>query len=214
MRKILFLQIIFFVFYSAFSQQQLSSHKIVTEIQKKYSSVKNISASFVQSRTLRIDHSVQHEQGTIIVTADNKYKIKTEAQTVTTNGTTVWIHSPMSKQVLIGGNTTSGFGFSLNKFLLGLPSDYSVTVSAVQDSFYVLQLNAKTKKTNILMPSTFTVKIGREDFIIYAVEFEDRNKTKTEITLSNISMNRQIPDSLFEFHVPKDAAVVDTRKIK
>lgn len=214
MRRIYAFPLMLFVSFLSFSQPRQSTNDILNAVQKKYSSVKNISADFIQKRTLRFGNSIQEELGKIIISSDDKYKIETETQTLVTDGATVWVYSHVRNQVLIGTNTTTEMNFSLNKFLLGLPADYSAVLLSAKDSLYVLQLRSLKKKPDPLMPSVFTVKIRKKDFLISVVEYLDRNKTKTEITLANILINQKLPKQYFEFRIPANTAVVDTRKMK
>ncbi len=204
---------ILFLYALSFSQE-LSPNKVLENIRTKYSQMNDVSADFIQSVKLRYKQVGQKTSGTIQMKKGNRYRILTEQQTIVTNGKKVWMYTPSSKQVLIDIFKQNPKQFSPDKFLTGLPKDFSATNLDTAGGFLTLSLKpSKTASVSSMMTSV-TVRVNKESWIVETIEYSDKNGTSTSITFSNIRFNEGIADTSFQFQITSDMKVVDVNSFK
>ncbi|MDP1677647.1 MAG: outer membrane lipoprotein carrier protein LolA [Bacteroidota bacterium] len=174
----------------------------------------DISADFIQSVKLRYKQVSQKTSGTIQMKKGNRYRIVTEEQTIVTDGKKVWMYTPNSKQVLVDIFKQNPKQFSPDKFLTGLPKDFSATNLDTSGSFLILSLKpSKTSSVSSIMTDV-TVWVNKESWIVETIEYSDKNGTATSITFSNIRFNKGIADTSFQFQITPDMKVVDVNSFK
>jgi len=194
--------------------QDLSPGKALENVRAKYLQMNDISADFTQSVKLRYRQSGQKTSGSIQVKKGNKYRIVTEQQTIVTDGKKVWMYTPSSKQVLLDVFKQNRQQFSPDKFLTGLPKDFSAIKLDTVDSLFILSLlPSKTASISSTMTSV-TVWVDKESWIVEKIEYSDKNGTATSILLSNIRFNKGIADANFKFEVTPEMKVVDVNSFK
>ncbi len=207
-----FFAILFLTGYS-FSQE-LSPGKVLENVQTKYSQMNDVSADFIQSIKLRYKQSGQKTSGTIQLKKGNKYRIEMEQQTIVTDGKTVWMYSPNTKQVLIDVFKQNRQQFSPDKFLVGLPKNFSATTLDTANGQLILTLEpTKTASVSSIMTSV-KVWVNKNSWLIEKIEYSDKNGTATSIVISNIRFNKGIADSSFRFEITPEMKTVDANSFK
>lgn len=206
-----FLIIIFFVRLSA---QQPPPSEILENVRTKYSQLNDVSAQFTQTVKMKFKQTAQKKSGTIKLKKKNNYRIETDQQTVVTDGKTVWMYNPASKQVLVDTFRTDHQPFSSEQFLHGVPKDF--TAESIDREERYLILNLKPTKLNALASSLTALKIwvNPGEWTVEKVQYSDKNNTVTFIELSDIRFNKGIDDKDFQFEISKDMNVVDLKTLK
>jgi len=198
----------------AYSQQKYSAEEIVLNVQKKYSAIRDASADFVQTTTLRFGKNAVEQSGTVKIKKGNKYKIALPGQLIVTNGTTVWIYSSENNQVLVDSAKENNSVFSPDKFLQGFPSSYTVASFTEQDGILEVLLSPSKKNDRRNPFLSLAMRVEVKTWLIQKIDYTDRNQTKNSITLSHIVLNKGIPDSEFTFIPDRSMNVVDARTLK
>jgi outer membrane lipoprotein carrier protein len=205
---------IIFLFLSTLSSQELTPTEILEKIRLHYSQMNDASASFIQLTTIRYKKGAQQSSGTIKIKKGNKYRIETDKQTIVTDGKTVWMFNSISKQVLRDTYKQNRQPFSPDKFLLGLPKEFSAVNVARDSQYYVLSLTPSAAGATVSMFSFLKVWIRPEIWEFEKIEITDKNNSITTITLSNIIFNKGMSDTVFQFMITDDMKLVDLTKIQ
>ncbi len=204
---------ILFVYVYSFSQE-LSPKEVLENVRTKYSQMNDVSADFVQSVKLRYKQSGQKTDGAIQLKKGNRYRIETDQQTIVTDGKKVWMYSPSNKQVLIDVFKQNRQQFSPDKFLTGLPKDFSASKLDTANGFLVLSLEPTKTAVVSSMMTEVKVWVNKGSWIVEKIEYSDKNGTVTTIAISNIRLNKGIADTNFQFEITPEMKVVDVNSFK
>lgn len=194
--------------------QQFSPVQVLENVRAKYSQMNDISADFVQTVKLRYKQSGQKIAGSIHLKKGNNYRIETEQQTIVTDGKTVWMYSPSSKQVLIDIFKKNRQQFSPDKFLTGLPKDFLASKLDTANGLLILTLEPTKTAVVSSMMTEVKIWVNKSSWIVEKIEYIDKNGTATSITLSNIQFNKGIADAKFRFTITAEMKVVDVNALK
>jgi outer membrane lipoprotein carrier protein len=210
---ITFLAIISF-FLPAVSAQEPSPSDVLEKIRSRYSLINDASATFTQTVKMRFKKTSQQASGTVKIKKGNKYRLDTDQQTIVTDGKTVWMYNPNSRQVLKDRYKQNRQPFSPDKFLLGLPKEFSATNLEKDSQYYVLSLQpAKTSTTSSVI-TALKIWVNPGTWFFEKIEITDKNNTTTMVTLTNIGFNTGIPDKEFRFEILADMKLVDLTTIQ
>ena len=193
------------------SEKMLSLSEIMDKVEKKYDGP-DFSAYFIQESTLKAMDISDVASGSILVKRPGMMRWeydKPDRQTITTDGTKLWVYKPDDNQVMIG-KAPSFFGDGKGA---GFLSDVKLIREKFKVNFekeksdhdYVLKLLPKKQTVGItkiyLAISKITFKIKK---IITLNEYDD----ETVIELINSQFNLNLDKSLFSFIVPKGTDVI------
>ena len=195
------------------SKASLTASEVLERVRDKYARVDDASAEFTQKVSLKYAKIEQTFSGTVAMKKGNKYRIESEQQSIVTDGTTVWVYSPVNKQVLIDSYKERSTSFSPEKFLLGLPRNFLATLVAADaagpHTSYVLKLSPKAEASKVV--KSLKVWVDDSDWSVRYLDYVDLNETRTTYSLKGIHFNTGIPDDRFVFVVPDHVEVVDLR---
>jgi len=197
---------------AAVAQDRLTSQEVLRNVQKQYVGITSATASFVQKVTLRFGNKEQQQSGTVKIKQGNKYRVETPDQRLIADGKTVWIVSTANNQVLIDSFKENARVFSPERFLLGLPDDFSAKELKREQGLVKISLEpgAASAKTGHIR--TMTAWIREKDWTVVRIVYTDRNRAQYDITLTEVRLNAPVSDAEFAFEPPAGMQVVDLRK--
>lgn len=210
--------IIFALSISTVRAQDTSPTQVLDEVQKKYSSVNDAQAKFSQKVSFKYAKIEQSFTGTVKMKKGNRYRIESQQQTLVTDGKTVWLYTPSTKQVLIDAYKNDPHTFSPDRFLLGLPKNFQATLLSEDaksvGADYVLKLAPKANSESTKLFKSLKVWVAEKDWSVRKIEYIDLNDTRTVYTLSGLQFDDGVPDDVFHFTPPANTEVVDLRNSK
>lgn len=181
-------------------------------IQKKYESVRTFEASFVQKSYVKTMDQTLEAHGKVQIKKPGKMKWVYKApdpQVLITTQKFLWLYVPEDEQVtkipienIYSSNTPAMF----------LSGDGKLT-----EAFHVVQVTREEDQTTIsLVPKEEDHGIDRlvlftdnKNYQITGSTVYDKLGNKTEIRFSNIRVNRDIPESVFQFKIPEGVELLD-----
>ena len=190
-----------------------SAKKIVSKLQDKYEDLTYLSAEFIQIESFKLTGSENRTSGKIFVKDGIKYRLETEDQTIVTDGKTVWTYSQLNNQVLID-RVKEGDGSLLPRDLLfRYPRDYFATLlneeKIAGDTYYVLKLDPREGVHGYV--KTMKIWVNSETYLISKIEYTDFNENISTFAIQKIDIEKNLPDSFFNFQIPEGVEVVDLR---
>ena len=202
------------IFFNTVSAQVITPAEALEKVRATYSTMTDVSALFTQHVQMKFKRGGQTVSGSVKIRKGNKYRLETEQQTIVTNGRTVWMYSPRTKQVIRDIYKQHRTQISPDKFLLGLPKEFSAR-SVEKDSNDII-LTLEPSATGTLSSSTRQVRLWADPatWIFRALEITDKNSTVTTYSLSDIRFNKGIADSVFTFTVTPEMKLVDMQTLK
>ncbi|MHB1048542.1 MAG: LolA family protein [Bacteroidota bacterium] len=199
---------------AAVAQERLTSQTVLQNVQKNYAGITSATASFVQTVTLRFGKNDQRQTGTVKIKQGNKYRVETPDQQLIADGKTVWIVSTANNQVLIDSFKENTRVFSPEKFLLGLPDEFSAKELKREQGLLKISLEPGAGSAKTGPVRTMTAWIREENWSVVRIVYTDRNRTHYDITLTDVRFNTPVNDAEFSFDPPAGMQVVDLRKVQ
>lgn len=204
------------VFIHATYAQDVSPADVLENVQKRYVSLDDASAKFSQKVSFKYAKIEQTFTGTVKMKKGNCYRIESQRQTLVTDGVTVWLYTPTSKQVIIDSYKNDPSTFSPDRFLLGPPKNFQATLlsedASAVGATYVLKLAPKAKTESTKLFKSMKVWVAEKDWSIRKIDYIDLNETNTVYILSSLLFDTGVPNDVFHFTVPANVDVVDLRK--
>ena len=206
--------VLFFLFSLCAAQDKasLAAMDVVANVQSTYSSLTDASAEFTQTTKFKYTKNEQRFTGTMQMKKGNRYRVESPQQTLVTDGKTVWVYSPVNKQVVIDAYKENAQTFSPEKFIFGLPKNYSAVFIGDRTGDIVVLKLAPRPGTNAFMKS-LKVWITEADWTVQRIEIVDANETQTIYTIHNFRKNPGLADALFFLEPPQGVEVVDLRSL-
>jgi len=182
-----------------------------------YRSLASLSADFVQVIDNPMIDSAE-SRGTLIQAGPSKLSMRftdPPGEAVVIDGRYVWVYTPSTvpDQVLRLAVPSGGpvYGYNLLAWLLDRPAErYTAN--------YLRQEKAGNRTLDVveLIPAVpdlpfdrAVLWLDREDALPRRLEITEKSGALRTLALSNLRVNRKIPDSTFKFPVPSGARVVD-----
>ncbi len=179
----------------------------VTNIQKAYEGMKDISGSFVQKSRIKDLKRTDTYRGNFFIKPP---KLKWEytgdkPQAIYVNRDQIMIYHKKENQVFSSKFDGATYGQAPIALLAGF-GDIRKEFDVVSNSAELLVLKPKHSMGSI---SRIEIKPAETGFPIKAITIIDNLSNSVDITLANVKMNTGLKDSLFHFTPPKGATVME-----
>jgi outer membrane lipoprotein carrier protein len=201
---------------SAQAQGQ-DAEAIVGRSSRVYRSLSSLTADFVQVIDNPMIDSAE-SRGTLIQAGSAKLSMRftdPPGEAVVIDGEHVWIYTPSTvpDQVLRLKAPSGGpvYGYNLLAWFLDRPAER-------YEAKYLREDKVGTRAVDVveLTPAVpdlpferAVISLDRQDGLPRRLEITEKSGALRTLALSNLRVNRRIPDSTFEFKVPSGARVVD-----
>ena len=184
---------------------------IIRKTQKKYQSIRYLSARFTQRFEWTLTGEVQELNGQIFVAPGDRYRVETNTQLIVSDGKTLWTYNKPTHQVIVDDVGTEKTPL-LRDLVLRYTRDYRATLAG-EDTVagrrcWVLNLVAAGEGEFV---PHIKVWVDKREYIIWQVEEKDANGNRNRYRITVFEEPNSLPDRLFHFTVPKDVEVVDLR---
>jgi outer membrane lipoprotein-sorting protein len=193
------------------------AQSIVGRSSRAYRSLASLSADFVQIIDNPMIDSAE-SRGTLIQAGPSKLSMRftdPPGEAVVIDGRHVWVYTPSTvpDQVLRLAVPSGGpvYGYNLLAWLLDRPAERYTAKYLRQE-----RVGSRTLDVVELIPAVpdlpfdrAVLWLDREDALPRRLEITERSGALRTLALSNLRVNRKIPDSTFEFQVTPGVRVVD-----
>ena len=189
-----------------------SADEIVRQVDKKYHSIKTFSAEFEETFTWTLARKSRTSQGRFFIKKPDRFRLETEKQIISSDGKTVWRYAIPDSQVFVTDAETDP-DFPLLKDLLFDYVEHYTHILLGEEKLdgadcYRLKLIPKEEDSYV---TEMMIWIDRKEWLTRKVEYTDIQRNVTTYLLSEVKKNKKIDDTLFVFHIPEGAEVIDTR---
>ncbi len=189
-----------------------SVEEVTEKMREAFADVKTVRASFTQTVRFGFSNIEQTFDGTLSLKKPKQYRIESEHQTVVTDGTTVWLYSPVNKQLVIDHFKENANSVSPENFLTTLPTTYYISLLAREETrsrpLLVLRMVPKDDRSFI---QSVKLWVDERKWEVRKIQVVDANDTETTYTLKDVETNVRLEDSLFTFNPPAGTEIVDLR---
>ena len=197
--------------------QAQDAQAVVGRSSKVYRSLASLSADFVQVVDNPMIDSAE-SRGTLIQAGPGKLSMRftdPPGEAVVIDGQHVWVYTPSTVpgQVLRLAAPSGGpvYGYNLLAWFLDRPAERYEAKYMRQE-----KLGNRTMDVVELVPAVpdlpfdrAVLWLDREDALPRRLEITEKSGATRTLALSNLRVNRKVPDETFRFQVPPGVRVVD-----
>ena len=193
------------------------ANAIVGRASQVYRSIASLKADFVQVIDNPMIDSAE-SRGTLVQAGPSKLAMRfTEppGEAVVIDGTHVWVYTPSTvpDQVLRLKAPTGGpvYGYNLLAWFLDRPAERYQAKYVKEDEVggRAVDVIELTPAVPDLPFERAVLWLDRQDGLPRRLEITEKSGALRTLALSNLRVNRRVPDSTFQFKVPSGARVVD-----
>jgi len=202
---------------SAVSKQGTELNTVVDKVQKKYESINDFHADFVQEAEVRALKKTQKAFGEVWFKKPGKMRwnyYSPTKDTIVSNGKTLWYYSEQENQVLestlaeLSGDTTSttllsGLGKIKELFDVKFVNDKGLSIK----DGYLLELIPKDIDEDEIKNKVI-INVNKSSSLVDTIYLFDPFGNQTKISLLKTEINKKISDNIFKFSPPKGAEIV------
>ena len=198
----IFMISIFILNFISYSTAQEDAKKVLKNIQDKFSSIKDLSADLTQLVNDKVNL-----KGKVFYKKENNLRFEFDKMLIISDGETSWNYNKKQDKVIITDYDTEGNKIlSIRQIIFEYPEDCELTTFESEGN-KVLELIPKDDSFSFNSVKLF---IDSEN-IITKVLVDDPATGTIQIDLSNYQLNKNLPDSYFQFSPPEGSQVLDLR---
>jgi len=209
---ILFFSLSFFPIYSAYSET-VKLADIVSRIQKKYEAVRELEANSNQETFNKTVDRKFKFRGKLYIKKPDKLRMEIkepEEQLIVTNGSVLWIYIPENNQAVkekMDGKNKSKLAITILAGMAKLDKEFKISKEGESGKSYMVGLVPKDPSSMI---KKMELEIEKNNYNIRKVIVDDSFGNWTSYELTDVKINKGIPDSKFDFKVPESVEVVES----
>ena len=177
-----------------------SGDSLLKEVQEKYKSINNFTASFAQ------EGGANKLSGKLYYSKGNKLRVELKNRTVVSDAETIWNYLIEANRVVINSVENNPTSLSIDTYLFEYPSKSTVSYETEGD-MDIIQLKPINGDLNFKMTRFWVNK----DKLIEKIEIIDLTDNKYSFGFTSIKINQNLSDTLFSFDIPEEAEVIDLR---
>jgi outer membrane lipoprotein carrier protein len=187
------------------------AQEIAAAVQKKYDTLKDFTADFVQESEGGVLRRKQVERGVVQIKKPGKmrwdYK-SPEPKLFVSDGHRIYLYVPADNQVVVSPFPSEDQATTAVLFLVGkgsLTRDFTVSYAdGAGEDAYALRLQPKVAETDY---DWLQVVVDRKSLQIRILTAADRDGGRSTFQFSNFKENTGLPDKTFAFKIPRGADV-------
>ena len=188
----------------------ITADELAQQVEKRYSSLKSLSADFVKVVSSEIFETENTVEGKMIFKNPDKFKIETEDETIVSDGEFVWTYSAENQQVIKNLLDRSENLFRPHRYLSDFRSEYVPQLEGEEkigrSRCFKLLLTPEKKD---LFIRRMTIWVDKENLLARRIEYKDSNDNEVTLIFQHIKANRKIKDAEFVFKAPPGVEEVD-----
>lgn len=191
---------------------------ILKEMDKRQKEIKDLQANFSQEKVLELLEEKLISQGRMKYKKPDRmsweYSVP-DPLLMIIKGQRMWLYYPdmkvAEKYDLEKSGETLGLFMGFGKSMDYLKKNYQIRLLEKEKNFYPLELIPK-REEELRYVSRIVLWIDTKEYWPVKTKIFEPNGDTTLIEFKNIEINTEIPDSEFEFQVPKGVEVVEPLK--
>ena len=220
MRKVTFILFVFLLIQNKAWGQDNDLDSVLDQVQSNYEEIDDFHAKFTQEATIKSLNQVQRADGEVWLKKPGKMRwnyYRPNKEEIVSDGAKVWFYNQDEKQVVESSlvevmdtptTTTllSGFGNIKKQF----NSRFSTAAFPDENGSYLVDLLPRDNRDNKDEEeyNKVTIAVDKKSMLVNTIYLYDPFGNLTKVKLNDIKINKGVPDSLFNFKVPKGVELI------
>lgn len=190
------------VFFLDSSFAQENAQEVLKNIQNKFSTINDLSAELTQSVNGNLNL-----KGKVYYKKENNLRFEFKNILIVSDGETSWSYNQKDDKVIITDYESEGNKIlSMRQIIFDYPQDCDLSTFESEGKT-ILELIPKDDAFSF---SSIKLFIDGDSLITKAL-IDDPASGAIQIDLSNYQLNKNLPDSFFQFSPPEGSKVIDLR---
>lgn len=192
-------------------QASPSASELAAGIQRRYTSVRDFTASFTHTYQGGVLRQKTVERGTLAVKKPGRMRwiyTAPERKEFVSDGRKLYSYMPADRQVIVSDVPADGGDTTAALFLAGrgdLARDFTAALDGAAPNAYRLKLTPKKPQQEF---NTLTVQVRRDTLQIESLVAQDRQGGTSTFVFGDLKENVGLADSIFVFKTPRGVQVV------
>lgn len=184
---------------------------LLRQVHERYAQADGLRGAFVQHTLSPFAEDTLTFEGTLLLHGE-RYRIETAQQTLVTDGTTTWIYTPATDQVIVNDYVNDETVITPDEIFTDYLEQYAIEAvrSTMANSERLVAIDLATEDPEVFYPEV-TVHIDPSRPMLQRVRLLDQNGATTVFRLKDLQFAPSIEADAFTFTPPDDAEVVDLR---
>lgn len=198
---------------SVMSLWSANGNDVLKKVNKKFDSMTTMEIEYKQIQKWELAKEESESDGKIYFKKQNNFRVEAGLDFVLSDGKTVYRYSKSNNQVLIENIKDNEDLLLPGQMFLSFGKNYELkdyfekTIDG--KNYFVLKLSTKKGEEKFINKITAYIN---EDFIASKIEYEDLDDNKTTLIMSNIQLDKKIPEDKFIYKPIPKTEVIDLRK--
>jgi len=205
---------LFFIFFFPVAESFAADkvEKVVKKVREKYEKLDDVDIEFVRTTIWSLADEKYKTDGKLYISKKNKYRVETTAQTIVTDGITLWTYSVENNQVIVNDLDKAEENVLPKEVLLKYTKDSKPELIGEKEIGGMPCIGIKfTPEDDDEYISSTIAWVNKKTHLALKIEQEDINENITIYELTYHNFNTPHPASLFEFSIPANVEVIDLR---
>ncbi|MFH1198259.1 MAG: outer membrane lipoprotein chaperone LolA [bacterium] len=205
MKKLIFIFLLLIPFSFLFPQK---SNEVIDRLQKKFASIEDMQADFVNTISAPSGDSPQKRTGKFFYKKSNKYVFEFSNHLIVSNSKTIWNYNKKQKRVMINNTENDPSAFAFERYIKEYPQKCDVQILGKEGSELTkIELTSKDDESEF---SSIVLWIDNAD-LVRKFEVVNPDGASFHFELSNIKINKGLSEAKFNFTPPEGSKIVDLR---
>jgi outer membrane lipoprotein-sorting protein len=187
-----------------------ASLPILDQIRAKYTAKTTVDADFNVSIYWKVREKTETKSGHLCFAPGDKFKAELDNTTWVSNGQTFWQYSSANNQVIIKNLIDVDLSSHPSQILSTYLTKYTYKIKEENEKQAVLIWTADSAAAKNFYQS-ITLWAEKADASVTKLVVIDRQGNESTYQFKKVKFGIAIPPNTFEFEVPKDASILDTR---
>lgn len=193
---------VFILISMSYSIAQENANEVLKNIQEKFNSINDLTAELTQSINSKVNL-----KGKVYFKKENHLRFEFKNILIVSDGETSWNYNQKDNKVVITDYESEGNKIlSIRQIIFEYPEDCELNTFESEGE-KVLELIPKADAFSFNSIRLFI----DNDYLITKALIDDPASGAIQIDLSNYQLNKNLPDSYFQFSPPEGSQVIDLR---
>jgi outer membrane lipoprotein carrier protein len=193
---------VFILISMSYSIAQENANEVLMNIQEKFNSINDLTAELTQSVNSKVNL-----KGKVYFKKENHLRFEFKNILIVSDGETSWNYNQKDNKVVITDYESEGNKIlSIRQIIFEYPEDCELNTFESEGE-KVLELIPKDDAFSFNSIKLFI----DNDYLITKALIDDPASGAIQIDLSNYQLNKNLPDSYFQFSPPEGSQVIDLR---
>ena len=191
------------------SDATISPSSLLTIVRRNYNQETPIESKLTQTIYWSVREKEDKKQGSIVLAPGDCFRVTVGSETYVSDGKTIWTYNSKANQVVIRNLADVDLALHPSRLFVSYIGVYPFREKERTNGMALLSWSTDSSTVPY---TSIRVWVQIKTGTITKCVMTDRNKNLFTYTFTNTVFGKKVPKEAFDFVIPKNAQVVDSRK--